>query len=138
MPFLPDTNVWISLLKNPGGKLVVKVQAQSISDVFLCSVVKAETLVQRLVPRQCRQNFGGVAGQPRRDGQAEAGEASVQGSGKTGFLFRIGPRHKRFGGWALNRLSGRKEAVQLHRETGHRRSVQRQQSSLWAKVRGNR
>ena len=42
MPFLPDTNVWISLLKNPGGKLVVKVQAQSISDVFLCSVVKAE------------------------------------------------------------------------------------------------
>jgi len=73
VPFLPDTNVWISLLKNPGGKLVVKVQAQSISDVFLCSVVKAETLVQRLVPRQCRQNFGGVAGQPRRDGQA-AGE----------------------------------------------------------------
>ena len=42
MPFLPDTNVWISLLKNPGGKLAVKVQAQSISDVFLCSVVKAE------------------------------------------------------------------------------------------------
>jgi len=42
VPFLPDTNVWISLLKNPGGKLVVKVQAQSISDVFLCSVVKAE------------------------------------------------------------------------------------------------
>ena len=42
MPFLPDTNVWISLLKNPGGKLAMKVQAQSISDVFLCSVVKAE------------------------------------------------------------------------------------------------
>ena len=42
MPFLPDTNVWISLLKNPSGKLAVKVQAQSISDVFLCSVVKAE------------------------------------------------------------------------------------------------
>jgi predicted nucleic acid-binding protein len=42
VPFLPDTNVWISLLKNPGGQLVVKVQAQSISDIFLCSVVKAE------------------------------------------------------------------------------------------------
>ena len=29
---------------------------------------------QRLGPRQCRQNFGGVAGQERCDGQAEAGE----------------------------------------------------------------
>src|ERR1035437_4112849 len=30
--------------------------------------------VQRLVPRQCRQDFGGVAGQERSDGEAEAGE----------------------------------------------------------------
>ena len=32
---------------------------------------------------------------------AEAGEAAVQGSGKTEFLFRLGPLHKRFGGLAL-------------------------------------
>jgi tRNA(fMet)-specific endonuclease VapC len=42
MPFLPDTNVWISLLKNPGGKLAAKVQSQPVSEIFLCSVVKAE------------------------------------------------------------------------------------------------
>lgn len=27
MPFLPDTNVWISLLKNPGGKLDAQVRS---------------------------------------------------------------------------------------------------------------
>ena len=42
MAFLPDTNVWISLLKSPGGKLEAKVQAQPVSDIFLCAVVKAE------------------------------------------------------------------------------------------------
>ncbi len=42
MPFLPDTNIWISLLKNPGGKLDARVRAQSVADIFLCSVVKAE------------------------------------------------------------------------------------------------
>ena len=42
MAFLPDTNVWISLLKNPGGELAVKVQSQPVSDIFLCAVVKAE------------------------------------------------------------------------------------------------
>ena len=42
MAFLPDTNVWISLLKNPGGKLEAKVQSQPVSEIFLCSVVKAE------------------------------------------------------------------------------------------------
>jgi tRNA(fMet)-specific endonuclease VapC len=42
MAFLPDTNVWISLLKNPGGKLEAKVRSQPISDIFLCAVVKAE------------------------------------------------------------------------------------------------
>jgi tRNA(fMet)-specific endonuclease VapC len=42
MAFLPDTNVWISLLKNPGGKLEAKLRSQSISDIFLCAVVKAE------------------------------------------------------------------------------------------------
>ena len=42
MPWLPDTNVWICLLKNPGGKLEARVRAQPTHDVFLCSVVKAE------------------------------------------------------------------------------------------------
>ena len=42
MAFLPDTNVWISLLKNPGGQLEAKVQSQPVSNIFLCSVVKAE------------------------------------------------------------------------------------------------
>jgi hypothetical protein len=35
-------------------------------------------------------------------------EDAAHGSGKTGFLFRIGLLHKWFGGWALNPLSGRK------------------------------
>ena len=42
MAFLPDTNVWISLLKNPGGKLAAKVQSQPVADILLCAVVKAE------------------------------------------------------------------------------------------------
>jgi len=42
MPFLPDTNVWISLLKNPGGQLDARVRSHLTTDVFLCSVVKAE------------------------------------------------------------------------------------------------
>src|SRR6266700_2711702 len=42
MAFLPDTNLWISLLKNPGGKLETKVRAQPIADILLCTVVKAE------------------------------------------------------------------------------------------------
>jgi len=42
MAFLPDTNVWISLLKNPGGKLDTKVQSQPVADLLLCAVVKAE------------------------------------------------------------------------------------------------
>ena len=42
MPFLPDTNVRISLLKNPGGNLEARLQAQPVPDIFLCAVVKAE------------------------------------------------------------------------------------------------
>ena len=42
MAFLPDTNVWISLLKNPGGSLDAKVQSQPVADILLCAVVKAE------------------------------------------------------------------------------------------------
>jgi tRNA(fMet)-specific endonuclease VapC len=42
MAFLPDTNVWISLLKQPGGKLEAKVQSQPVADILLCAVVKAE------------------------------------------------------------------------------------------------
>ena len=42
MPFLPDTNVWISVLKNPGGILEARFRAHPTTEVFLCSVVKAE------------------------------------------------------------------------------------------------
>lgn len=42
MAWLPDTNVWISLLKNPGAKLEAKVRAQPVMEIFLCAVVKAE------------------------------------------------------------------------------------------------
>ena len=42
MAFLPDTNVWISLLKNPASKLEARVRSHSLSDILLCSVVKAE------------------------------------------------------------------------------------------------
>ena len=42
MAFLPDTNVWISLLKNPGGKLEAMVQLHPVSEILLCAVVKAE------------------------------------------------------------------------------------------------
>ncbi len=42
MAFLPDTNLWISLLKNPGGKLDAMVQSQPAPDILLCAVVKAE------------------------------------------------------------------------------------------------
>jgi tRNA(fMet)-specific endonuclease VapC len=42
MAFLPDTNVWISLLKNPGGNLDARVRSQPVTDIFLCAVVKAE------------------------------------------------------------------------------------------------
>ena len=39
MAFLPDTNVWISLLKNPGGKLDAKVRSQPVPDILPCGVV---------------------------------------------------------------------------------------------------
>jgi predicted nucleic acid-binding protein len=42
MAFLPDTNVWISLLKNPGGKLEARFRSQPAHDILLCAVVKAE------------------------------------------------------------------------------------------------
>ena len=42
MAFLPDTNTWTSLLKNPGGKLEAGVRSQPVSDILLCAVVKAE------------------------------------------------------------------------------------------------
>lgn len=32
MPWLPDTNVWIALLKNPGGKLEARVRAEATTD----------------------------------------------------------------------------------------------------------
>ena len=42
MPWLPDTNVWISLLKNPGGQMEARVRAAATTDVLLCAIVKAE------------------------------------------------------------------------------------------------
>src|SRR5438552_14709712 len=42
MAFLPDTNLWISLLKNPGGELDAKVRSQPVTEILLGAVVKAE------------------------------------------------------------------------------------------------
>jgi len=42
MAWLPDTNVWISVLKNPLGRLEQRIRACPIDEVLLCSVVKAE------------------------------------------------------------------------------------------------
>jgi len=44
MAFLPDTNVWICLLKHPGGELAAKVQSQPVAAILFCSIVKAELL----------------------------------------------------------------------------------------------
>jgi Predicted nucleic acid-binding protein, contains PIN domain len=44
MAFLPDTNVWIFLLKNPSGKLHSRFQSYQVGEIFLCSIVKAELL----------------------------------------------------------------------------------------------
>ena len=42
MAFLPDTNLWISLLKNPGGELDARIRSHPVANIFLCAVVKAE------------------------------------------------------------------------------------------------
>ena len=42
MAFLPDTNVWISLLKNPASALDARIRAHPVSEILLCAVVKAE------------------------------------------------------------------------------------------------
>ena len=42
MAFLPDTNVWISLLKQPGAQLDAQVRSHPVAEIFLCAVVKAE------------------------------------------------------------------------------------------------
>lgn len=42
MPWLLDTNVWISVLKHPGGALDARVRSQPTHEILLCSVVKAE------------------------------------------------------------------------------------------------
>ena len=42
MAWLPDTNVWIQILKQPGGKLEQSVLSHSPDQILLCSVVKAE------------------------------------------------------------------------------------------------
>ena len=42
MPWLPDTNIWIRLLKQPGGRLEEIVLSHPPDEILLCSVVKAE------------------------------------------------------------------------------------------------
>lgn len=42
MPWLPDTNVWIQLLKQPGGQLEQAVLNHRPDQILLCSIVKAE------------------------------------------------------------------------------------------------
>ncbi len=42
MSFLLDTNIWISLLKNPTGSLDIRVRSHATEELFLCAVVKAE------------------------------------------------------------------------------------------------
>jgi tRNA(fMet)-specific endonuclease VapC len=42
MRWLPDTNVWIQVLKQPGGMLEQKLLSHPPDQVILCSVVKAE------------------------------------------------------------------------------------------------
>lgn len=42
MAFLPDTNLWISLLKQPGGNLEARIRSQPVANILLCAVVKAE------------------------------------------------------------------------------------------------
>ena len=42
MPWLPDTNVWIQILKEPGGVLERAVLEHPPDQIQLCSVVKAE------------------------------------------------------------------------------------------------
>jgi hypothetical protein len=95
---------WFLFRLNRAGAGVMQVSVLTIDTIFR---LRSHG---HFVLRQCRQDFGGVAGQERCGGQVAAGEAAVHRSGKTEFLFRIGPRHQRFGGWALKRLSGRKEA----------------------------
>ncbi len=42
MAWLPDTNVWIQILKQPGGRLEQAVLSHPPDRILLCSVVKAE------------------------------------------------------------------------------------------------
>jgi tRNA(fMet)-specific endonuclease VapC len=42
MAWLPDTNVWIQILKIPGGSLEQKVLSHPPDQIYLCPVVKAE------------------------------------------------------------------------------------------------
>ena len=42
MPWLPDTNVWIEILKNRGGTVEEQLLNRSPAEIRLCAVVKAE------------------------------------------------------------------------------------------------
>lgn len=42
MAWLPDTNVWIHVLKQPGGTLEQRILSHPPTEILLCSVVKAE------------------------------------------------------------------------------------------------
>lgn len=42
MPWLPDTNVWIQILKNPGGHVEQRMLAHVPTEIRVCSIVRAE------------------------------------------------------------------------------------------------
>jgi tRNA(fMet)-specific endonuclease VapC len=42
MAFLPDTNVWITLLRDPASAPDARVRSHPVSDILLCAMVKAE------------------------------------------------------------------------------------------------
>lgn len=44
MPYLPDTNVWIHYLKQPGSPIHAKLATLQPADVVTCSIVRSELL----------------------------------------------------------------------------------------------
>lgn len=42
MAWLPDTNIWIDILKRPGGNTEQRMLEHSPNEILFCSVVKAE------------------------------------------------------------------------------------------------
>ena len=91
MVFLPDTNPWISLLKNPGGKLEDKVRSRPVPDIFLCAVKRHLRSLDQPVKLLCSgdgvghrvqagdYDWGGGIGAPNRGSQVGGGLQDVAG-----------------------------------------------------------